>query len=346
MLSSSIAQLVLNIRSISNHLSYLSDSKDFVVALNPNVLSSITDKEKLKSLKRLISKEREFNYNSNIISLYGYFEQYIESIIEEYVSKLVVIVEQFDKNGITIKQQFYNKWEKLYNKLAYPKYAHLTEEKLIQSLYDTKIANKNHLIPEYYFQNGGNYKHSVLCDCFVSLGIENISQNIKFYEPLHSYFINKGIYDQNENILYEILNDLVARRNDVAHGNYNSILDISYFKDYIDFIEMYAKSLNALLIDNLYMLKWEGKNSPIIEINHLYHNTIVEVEVEDFVVEVGDKILVKEPDGNFPKFSIREITSIRKNDVEKNEFLTYARDTVALGLSMNIKKRSKFKILN
>ena len=64
------------------------------------------------------------------------------------------------------------------------------------------------------------------------------------------------------------------------------------------------------------------------------------------MVEVGDKILVKEPDGNFPKFSIREITSIRKNDVEKNEFLTYARDTVALGLSMNIKKRSKFKILN
>lgn len=345
MLSSSISQLVDNIKIITEHLAYLSDSKDLVIAVNPNAISSITEKNKLKSLKKRINKERVFNYNSNIITLYGYFEQYIEALIEEYINNLVGIIEKFDNNNSTIKQQFFNKWERLYNKLAYPKYAHLTEEVLIQSLYNSRITNINHLIPEYYYQNGGNYKHSVICECFAGLGIENVSQMIKVYEPLHSYFKNKGIYNQNDDILYEILNDLVARRNDVAHGNNSTILDISYFREYVDYIEMYAKSLNALLVDNLYMQKWETTNSQIIDIKHLYHNRIIEIEVEDFVVEVGHKILVKEPDGNFPRFSIREVKSIHKNNIARNDFLTYVKDTVALGLSMNIKRKCKFKML-
>lgn len=346
MLSSSITQFSQSISSLIGHLEYLENNKDVVRILNPNTITSIPIKEKLVALKRNISKEKEYNYNANIISLYGYFEQYIEALIEEYVNKLITIVVQFDTNANIIKEQFFSKWEKLYNKITYPKYAYLTEEIMIQLLYEVKIKNQNHLIPEYYYQNGGNYKHSVICDCFKSLGIENISKMIKFYNPLCSYFNCKGIFEQNEDILYEPLNDFVARRNDVAHGNSTSILDLSYFKDYVNFISLYAKSLNMLLDDNLNKLQWENTHSPIININHLYRNKIVEIGVTDCTIEIGDTILIEESNGTYPRYTTCQVESIFKNNQELPEFITYEKETLSLGLSKNVKKNYKLKLTN
>ena len=335
----------MNLQSIREHLTYLDDCKDLFGNINQNVITHIPIKEKLISLKKRISKEKVFNYNANIISLYGYFEQYVEALIEEYVDMLITIVNQFDMNTNIVKNQFFDKWERLHNKISYPKYAHLTEEKLIQSLYEAKIGNKNHLIPEYYFQNGGNYKHSVICDCFKSLGMEDISQKIKYYDPLCSYFKSKGIFEQNEDILYEPLNDLVARRNDVAHGNNSDIIDLSYFKEYVEYVELYARTLNALLDDKLTELKWNNTKSSVINIKHLYNNHIVEIEVEDFVIEVGDTFLVREPERTYPRYTIRKVESIQKDDQPLPEFITYEKDTLTLGLSNNIKKNCKLKIV-
>ena len=345
MLNLALSQFCANIKSITEHIAFQTNSNDIVVDINTNALTSVSDKEKLQLLKRNISKERIYNYNANIISLYGFFEHFIESLIEEYVESLINQIKRFDDNHTNIKNNFFSRWEKLHGKLGYPKYSHLTENQLIQLLYDSKINNKNNLIPEYYYQNGGNYKHSVICECFNYLGID-ISHEMKAYDPLHSYFVSKGIMDQTEEgILYDMLNDLVARRNDVAHGNSSSILDLSYFKEYVYFLELYAKTINALLNDRLYELKWNGGSNPTISIKHLYRNSIVEIEVENFVIEVGDMVIVKEPNGNYPKYSTREVISINKNRTDMKEFITYDKDTVALGLSTNIKKKCTLKVL-
>lgn len=42
------------------------------------------------------TKERGFNFRANVITLYGFFEQFIEDSIKEYVDELSRLVSSFD----------------------------------------------------------------------------------------------------------------------------------------------------------------------------------------------------------------------------------------------------------
>lgn len=58
-------------------------------------------------------KKRQFDYNSIIVSLYGFLEQFIESLIESYLKQLNIIIplyaklpEDITKNHIDLSVEF------------------------------------------------------------------------------------------------------------------------------------------------------------------------------------------------------------------------------------------------
>lgn len=57
-------------------------------------------------IKNNISDEKVFNYRSNIISLYGAFEHFIESVIQEYIEKAQKFITSFDGWGDKITKNY------------------------------------------------------------------------------------------------------------------------------------------------------------------------------------------------------------------------------------------------
>lgn len=76
-------------------------------SLLPAVLNSAkTTNEKTNTIIQSWTNERIFNYRSNIISIYGSFEQFIESSIKEYVKELLKVCSSFSELDDAIQNKY------------------------------------------------------------------------------------------------------------------------------------------------------------------------------------------------------------------------------------------------
>lgn len=108
------------IDSIRNHISV---TKKIRLYLTKN-----KDCPDIKDIIAHYSDEKNFNYRSNVISLYGAFEKYVESLIAEYVSCYQKLVHTFDESCGKIKKDYFGNWKKLHGKISYPKYSSWNEK--------------------------------------------------------------------------------------------------------------------------------------------------------------------------------------------------------------------------
>lgn len=189
MMQNSILMFKKQLSTISQHNECFS--------LLPTILKSV--KETNINADKIIEKwtnERIFNYRSNIISLYGCFEQFIESSVKEYVNELLKVCSNFMDLDNSIKNEYIEKWKALHGKLHYNKYQEITPIYMIESLYRSMIENKNEVIAECFLQNGGNYKHEEIMKVFSNLGFHDIRSCLKHYEPLASFLLKRtdGFY--------------------------------------------------------------------------------------------------------------------------------------------------------
>lgn len=254
------------------------------------------------------TNERIFNYRSNIISLYGCLEQFIESSIKEYIKELLEVCTTFTELDSSIKNEYIEKWKSLHGKLHYNKYQDITSPYMIRSLYNSQIENKNEVITECFLQNGGNYKHDEIIKMFSNIGLTSIRNSLEHFEPLASFFMENG-FDN-----YVKIDELVKYRNEIAHGaNSDNLLNETIVLDYADFLKKYALSITAYLndqiLDHLWnKLKAENSYKPS---NYYDKKSVVEFSERDLLLEEGMNILVKRTKGFFPRYIFGQLPVFR-----------------------------------
>ena len=218
--------------------------------------------EDIKYIQSQQTKEKIFNYRANIISLYGAFELFIEEAFKEYIDNLKVIVPQYTSLNTKIKESYFSNVAKLHNKLNYAKFSRITECQIAQNIERVIVQNKNEIIAECYLGNGGNYKHDAICTLLSSIGISNVNCNIIQISPLLG-LLSELTHDkeQQRKMVQMRIDELVDRRNEVAHGvTTDNIIDVEGFEDILNFTKKYCESLNGLLENELLACKW--KQSP------------------------------------------------------------------------------------
>jgi len=282
--------------------------------------------------------QRRFEYNSVIVSLYGCFEQFVETLIEFYISDLHKIVpnygelpESITKNHIELSIELL----KNLNKMA--KYEGVvTEAQIIANLHSCITVTPNYQVnKEAYSYHLANLRHNEVEKLFNRVGVEKIPNRTLECPDFVEYLQNKPLRLKVE-VAWSTLNELVTRRNQVAHGGVSSdLLPSDGLLDYLSWFEEYGKALYEVVYSEElgYVLKYQDGIELGKPIKVFPKRKVVGMSIKNITVKVGD-LLVAKTANDF--YLAGEIEEIQENKVRYPEI-------TASDISRDIAMRIPFK---
>lgn len=310
------------INNLRNHIIYME-----------NVKLSINNTDPLYNYVSSLEKRR-FDYKSLIISLYGIIEYFSEKFLITYLEKISEIVvnyinlnEKIRKNHVHNSAQLILKvLEKKHNK-----FENIAIEEVVSNLNRCLNTSGKYTINYQSFTlNSGNLKHSKICDLFKQVNINIDSELSKCDHFHHVTSANK----------FQKVDDIVLRRNEIAHGTSNDIIDLlntSQITDYIDFIEIYFTCIYKSLenaINKEKFLQLNPRPIKLVKFKVFPRLSVVGFyDAFDKNFEISDLIIIKDNTDNFTFVKILEVKNVENTtDV-----------TLKLELDSNYKLKSRLK---
>lgn len=297
----------------------------------------------LKSLT--ISKIKQFDFNSHIISIYGAYEYFIEQLATKYLEKICAITTNFNSLPEEIQKNNLNKTLDILKQLDYRKNKNLRPEKLIEILHKNINENSSILNLDAFKNHTSNFRISVLDNYFAEIGLKNISSLVRQYEPLKSYLENNisDFSSKKSVIVFQIIEHICDLRNDIAHGVNNiQLVNKTILFDYIEFMKAFAESLYELVNSN-YLSKIYELNNDEIEIINIFNKEILCFNTKGKMIDKSTKILVKS-ENHFPSIFYAKILDIQHN--KKSILNSTLNDNIDIGVKVDkkIKDTMKFKL--
>lgn len=355
MISIALQTYVQQLERLMNHLS-IQQKFD---AVNEEIQVSNLAEDVKAHINTVLQKntdEKIFDYNSNIISLYGYWEQYVESVIKEYLKVLRNLKTENDVRNETIKYRYKNSLVSLFNKVSTsnPKFRHLTDEHIINAMYIGYYQKQNDYIPEAFYQSGGNYNKKETVDCFHRLGFKDFANSLIKYPALHAYYIGAGyteetIKNASDNTLFAKLDNLVSYRNEIAHGGSDgtTLLNAEEVMEYVKFMRALGASLTERLNDDICEIMWLKKTCNEIEVRQYYDRLNVSVLRKGiFYIDTSNPVICYAGNERYPHFKLVRVQEMRVNGVPYSEaqyLSSDSNDEVSIIFNTKIKKGYKLK---
>jgi ribosomal protein S15P/S13E len=297
----------------------------------------------LKSLT--ISKIKQFDFNSHVISMYGAFENFVEQLITKYLEEICSITTSYKLLPIEIQKNNLNKTFEIIKQIDYRKNKNLRPEKLIEILHKNINENSPILNLDAFKNHSSNFRISIIDNYFTEIGIKNISSLVRQFEPLKSH-LEKNVSDFSSKkniIIFQILEHICDLRNDIAHGVKNiQLINKSILFDYIDFMKILAESLYELT-NSYYLSKVYELNKEEIEIINVFNKEILCFNSKGKIINKKTKILVKS-ENHFPSIYYVNILDIQHNKISIDK--TSLNDNIEIGIQVDkrIKDTMKFKL--
>jgi len=301
----------------------------------------------INSIKQHLLKYRTekkiFEYKSLIISLYGLLENYISEIIQEHILNISNIFNSYSDIPKKLSQQHFTLSIRLISILdekRYHKYSDIDKYDILKILHNCVIDKKNYnLNKEAFIPSSGNLKHSKIVESFNIIDIkldERLKINIEFKKFLETIFVH--IDHLNSNELYEKINDLVERRNEIAHSNnINNLLSINEIRDYIVFLRSYAKALYDILLEKEIEYEKLYSYKKIDNVINIFGNSILAFELEYDYIQKDDYIIVKYDNSCYKKLKILEL---QKDNIPYQYLIANKKIKIAVNLGSEFKIRT------
>ena len=123
---------------------------------------------------------KKFNYSAIVILLYGYFENFIERIAEEYVKAIAAVAENFEQLPREIQQNHFSKSIELAKKSNLDKYKSLTRDQIIANLFSCQnIQSKEFTVNvKAYSVHNANFRCNTIDAIFADVGVKRINEEI------------------------------------------------------------------------------------------------------------------------------------------------------------------------
>jgi hypothetical protein len=309
------------IESLKNDLLEFRRHLNFIEQLKIDILPESVNYEYSTS-----PSKRKFDYNSIIISLYGLVENYIEKFCFEYTEIIEKTIPSYDMLESKFIDNHFNLSIELVKKLIenkHLKFSHINKEKVINNLNNCIVNKINYkLNKEAFTINTGNLKHSKICETIGFLNIK-INEKLKCIDG----------YSRNTENAFSTIDNLVQRRNEIAHGNVENILDSTTITPFVDFVEKYLNSIGQIMkleilqIDNLYKKNY---HSLIISDIKLFKGNIIGItDNTELNIKEDDEILIEKSDNTI---SLSKIIGIK----------CFEDKSITIKLNMNIRGTYKY----
>jgi hypothetical protein len=283
-----------------------------------------------KSLKNFIEHLRSFNrekklfeYKAIIISLYGILENTISKWIQEHIKNVSVIVSDYDSLGDKFKVEHFNLSIKLISLITenrHSKFDNINKDNILENLNQSIVSPSDFkLNSEAYIPLSGNLKHIKMIEVLKPLNIDlNTFKSILHIEAIK-------------------IDDLVGRRNDIAHGvEIDNILGISEFEDFISALQKYMTNIFNIIVEQEIKYHFQEKNVLYIdEPKEFFHNNqVCIIDLKDTELKIGDILFIEKND-RFSQATIIDIQENGKSTKSSNK------GNVGLKVDNPIKKNSK-----
>lgn len=244
------------------------------------------------------SMKKRLDYNTVIVTLYGLFEQLVEGLIGEYSTNLSRSAPSYADLPQKLQKAHSDMSVELLPRLDHSKYRGRVQiHQVIANMHSCLSGESEYMLNlEALQQHSANFRADVLGQLFERLGITQVLQRLPRYEPFSSYLkINlddeAGSLAKTE-IIYEQLDDLADRRNDVAHGVSSDILSIDLLRNRISYLTALVQSLACLIDEESvgFQASVIGKplGKPILVVNH----DVVCIELHNQGIMEGDLLVM------------------------------------------------------
>lgn len=267
-------------------------------------------------LRSIVVSKKIFEYKSITISLYGILEKHIGIWIKEYLNHIPNIVNNYNDLPDKFRENHFNLSVKLLgliNEKRYAKYENVNKEKVLSKLHSCiEEPSGFQLNSDAFYLQSGNLKHVKVSEALAYLDIK-LTPVLKIIGQRPQGFLYDKISGVNNkgDELFKLIDELVDRRNDIAHGeDIDDILNITEFDEYVNFLEAYGKAIFQALNERLIEFEAEHLYQEIESENvHsvLRSGSILCFKVENNKICIGDFIIVKLIDGGFTKKKIFDI---------------------------------------
>ncbi len=342
---------ISQVREYFKHIQYVDDMVNCAVSKTDNEQIQVSLNQLKEHYRNFRTDKKIFEYKASIISLYGLLEKQIEIWIQEYLDLLAVLATNYNNIDEKIRNNHFELSLKLISTITSrenAKYQHLKKEEVLQKLNECIMNPENcKFNTEAFVLLSGNLKHKQIVKLFEFINI-SLNEALKRNMTLTQYFENdrgiKNISNIETDILYNKINDLVERRNQIAHGSerLDNILNISELEPYVDFLEKYCQALFEILSEELIKKESMYKFQKVEKIIKIFSNKILAFEVENYTIKVGDVLIVETIEGNFFK---RNILTIGLNNELHTELTVTEKTNIAISVEPHIKENQKFYIV-
>lgn len=304
--------------TFEEHYSKLAAVKEYIEKLKEtnDVVLQHPDEESAKEFKKLISmpQKRSYDYSLIIITIYGVFESFVEKIVCAYLSKLSYYIPKYDSLPELLKKNHIELSAKLIDSSS-PKYRELSPKDIIANLHSclSQTETGYHLNIDAFRQHTSNFRADSLRDFFKLSAVDRMQDHIIKDEALTS-FIRSSMGDTAGSTLppdkfFEYLEDLVERRNVVAHGSdVDDILSLDYLSDYATYIGFLMQAIMNGMFSELYAILLN--TTATFELGKpikIYDNRIVCINSFNQHIRVGDIIISKNTKGSLRFGPIKSI---------------------------------------
>lgn len=255
--------------------------------------------------------QRKYQYVSVIIALYGAMEQYVEALILSYLRLLPIICGRFDNIPEDIRHKHHELTVEYLTAIKQNR-VHEPEDVgvIVRRLAQCRVrAVRYELNSRAFALRTANMSFDRMKTLADNMKVQVTPRRLINTPSFVEYYTQKNglsmpaMRDVEARAAFSSIDDLVMRRNRIAHGA-NSVDDIEDYpllRDRVDHLRMYGRALYEVFEDHALRMcaqknRMENLGMPL----HRYRGNIVCFQLDQGCVSVGDVVVMLPTDEHVP----------------------------------------------
>ncbi len=273
-----------------------------------------------------------YDHCAAVTRLYAIFEDFVDSIVKEYLEALPGIYPSYINLPATVINQHRLGVAQILSKLGDKGlFKHLSERDALTGISEGNLGRDYVLLPDAFLTDTQNYRVDQVNQVFSYLDIVNIWAGVEKHRALLQYMLSR---DSNETPR-TILNKLVEDRNFASHSSVSYVMSTPELISLASFLEAAVLAISEIVRKKCISLECAfGMRLEQFHVLHTYSNQIAGVRFLGGNIKIGDSLLVLAGDGAY----LAQVTSIRNGSTVLENAGCDVYPELGLGLDVGVRK--------
>lgn len=296
--------------------------------------------------------KRLFDYNSVIVAMYGFLEQYIEGLLKGYLRKMADTALKYADLPQPIRANHVDVTAVLLKAAALQKYRGVVTPEALTANLHSCLSNQSSfaLNVDAFAHHSSNFRVGMVDSVFANIGVCHISKRAVQLPSFQNFLAHcapsRTGLSIEQGCLSEI-DDLAERRNEVAHGSASELLSNDILLDYISCVEAYGSALYEIALSEALAFDAGLHGLQLGETLVIHNHSIVCIKVTNPKISVkkGDVLVTLMKNGPLPAIGA-EILTIGLENEEIEAITCLLPIDVAFKVNFRAKQGQSFKLLS